>query len=124
MAKMILVGLVEPKDTDSREAFDAWYLGNHVEDTTNCPGFVSGTVYRLDRGFAGTTPAQYITIYEVDADDPKEAEKILGRYQRDPDAWPKRLPPNGSLKILGAGWYRLDRRIDKKAEDAPPFRLV
>ncbi|MBN1613625.1 MAG: hypothetical protein JW950_04070 [Deltaproteobacteria bacterium] len=113
MAKMILVGLVEPEDPGSQEAFEAWYLGNHVEDTTNCPGFLSGTVWRLERAFAGTAPAGYLTIYEVDAEDPKEAEKILGRYQRDPEAWPKRLPPNGSLKILGAGWYRLDRRFEK-----------
>ncbi|MFC1896551.1 hypothetical protein ACFL0Q_07840 [Thermodesulfobacteriota bacterium] len=109
MAKLILVGLVEPKDADSQKAFEEWYLGNHVEDTANCPGFLSGTVYRLDRSFAGTAPSQYLTIYEVDADDPKEAEKILIDYQRNPDAWPARLPQNDSLKIVGAGWYRFER---------------
>ena len=114
MAKLILMGLVEPKPGARQEDFDAWYLDNHVEDTTHCPGFVTGNVYKLERPFAGTEPAGYLTLYEIEHEDPEEAERILARYQRDPDAFPARLPPNGSLRVLGAGWYRLERSFQAK----------
>ena len=35
-------------------------------------------------------------------------------YQRDPSAHPKRLPANGSLAIVGAGWYGLERTLTPK----------
>ena len=108
MAKLILVGMVEPNPGMEAE-YDDWYLGNHVEDTANCPHITRGTVYRKVRDFAGTTPAGNITIYEFDCDDAAEAEQILARYQSDPSAWPERRPGNGSLKIVGAGWYVEDR---------------
>ena len=108
MAKLILVGMVEPQPGMEKD-YEEWYLGNHVEDTANCPAILSGTVYRLVKGFAGTTPAKNITIYEFDAETAEEAEQILAEYQRNPEAWPARLPGNGSLKIVGAGWYEFDR---------------
>lgn len=108
MARLILVGMVEAQPGKEKE-FEEWYLNNHIEDTANCPAVLSGTGYRLIKGFAGTTPAGYLTIYEFDAASADEAEEILARYQRDPNAWPARLPSNGSLKIVGAGWYGFDR---------------
>jgi hypothetical protein len=89
--------------------FEEWYLGNHVEDTAYCPSILNGTVYKLERGFAGTTPAGYLTIYEFDEDDPLVAEQKLAEYQRNPAAFPARLPGNGSLKIVGAGWYAFEK---------------
>jgi hypothetical protein len=108
MAKLILVGMVEP-NPGMEAAYDDWYLGNHVEDTANCPAILSGTVYRKVRDFAGTSPAGNITIYEFDCDSAEEAEQILATYQRDPNSYPDRRPGNGSLKIVGAGWYVFDR---------------
>jgi hypothetical protein len=105
MEKLILVGLVEPIDEASVPAFEQWYLGNHVEDTSHCPGIRRGTVYKLAKKFAGFAAPQYLAIYEWEIDDPAEAEKSLARWQRDPSSFPARLPPNGSLKILGSGWY-------------------
>ena len=108
MAKMVLVGMIEPQEGMEKE-FEDWYLNNHVEDTSNCPNILAGTVYRLSKGFAGTTPAQYISIYEFEGDNEDEAEATLAKYQQDPNAWHARLPGNGSLKIVGAGWYKFDR---------------
>jgi hypothetical protein len=46
-----------------------------------------------------------MTIYEFEVDDAETAEKLLGEYQSDPDAWAQRKPNNGSMEIIGAGWY-------------------
>ena len=108
MAKLILCGMVEPVPGKEAE-FEEWYVGNHVEDTANCPAILSGTLYKLERGFAGTVPSGYLAIYEFDEDDPVVAEEKLALYQRDPAAFPGRLPGNGSLRIVGAGWYRFNK---------------
>ena len=104
MAQLILVGLVEPQ-ADMEEAFNEWYLGNHVEDTSRAPHVQLARCYRAVKGFLGDAPSGYLAIYEVTTDDAAEAERILGEYQRDPDAWSERQPGNGSLKVIGAGWY-------------------
>ena len=111
MARWQLIGLVQPSEGARIEDYRAWYLENHIEDTVNCPGFVSAHVYESVRPFAGTTPPGWITLYEVEASSAQEAEWVLARYQQDPKAYAKRLPPNGSLAIVGAGWYRLDREL-------------
>ncbi len=111
MPRWQLIGLVEPASGVPFEDFQSWYLEHHVEDTASCPGFVSARVYEAVRPFGGTTPPGYITIYEVDAETPEEAERALERYQSDPHALTGRRPPNGSLQILAAGWYRLDREL-------------
>ncbi len=108
MPKLMLVGMIEPIPGQEAE-FEAWYKNNHVEDTAHFPGFLSGTLLRKVRDFAGTSPSGYLAIYETDIDDPEEAERKLAEYQRDPAAYPARLPGNASLKIVGAGWYAFDR---------------
>lgn len=116
MEKLILVGLVEPTDEAAVPAFEAWYLGSHVEDTSHCPGVRRGMVYKLAGGLGVPVPAQYLAIYEWEVDDPAEAQRQLIRWQTDPAAFPARLPPNGSLKILSSGWYErvLEFAIEKR----------
>ena len=103
-----LIGLVEPKDEDSRKAFEEWYLGNHIEDVSHTPGIVRATVHRLEKSFMKTDPPQYITIYEFETEEVEEAHTALARYLSNP-GWAGRKPDNGSLRILSAGWYRIDR---------------
>ena len=98
MARFILIGLVEPTSPEDQEAFDDFYLGQHIYDTALCPNFLSGTVYKLRGGHVGIDiPSEYIAIYEVDADSYEEAERVLNEWQRDPNAWDApsttRLPP-------------------------------
>ena len=103
--KLILMGLVQPKK-DKVEAFREWYLGNHVEDTYNCPNVKSVRCFEAVRGFLGDPPSGYLTIYEFEGEDAEQAERVLGQYQADPKAWSKRQPSNDSMEIVGAGWYQ------------------
>jgi len=110
MAKMILVGLVEPTSPEQEETFRERYLGNHIQDIANCPGFLSGTVYRLDTPHDDfPVVSRYLTIYEVDAESAQAASDKLHAYVADPNAFPGRLSSEGSLKIVGSGWYRFER---------------
>ena len=102
--KLVLIGLVEPQ-VDMVDAFNEWYLGNHVEDTFHAPHITAARCYRSVRDFANGAPSEYVTIYELTGDDAAEAERVLGEYQRDAEAYPAREPANGSLKVVGAGWY-------------------
>lgn len=103
--KLILMGLVEPKSDDLVEAFNQWYLGNHVEDTFNCPQISAVRSFRAVKGFLGAPPAQYLTIYEFIGADADAAEQALAAYQTDPDGWDQRQPNNDSMAVVGAGWY-------------------
>ncbi len=102
--KLVLVGLVQPFK-DKEQAFNEWYLGNHVEDTYNCPNITSVRCFKAVRGFMGAPPSEYLTIYEFEGEDAEAAEAALGKYQADPNAWPKREPNNDSMEVVGAGWY-------------------
>ena len=103
--KLILVGLVEPQNDDAIAAFNEWYIGNHVEDTFNCPNVTSVRCFKSAKGFMGDAPAGYLTIYEFEGEDADAAEAILGAYQSDPNSWPDRMENNNSMKIVSAGWY-------------------
>lgn len=114
MARVKLIGLVEPTDASSREAFEEWYLGNHIEDVSHAPGVVRATVHRLAKPFMKTDPPRYITIYEFETEAVEDAATALREYLSNP-GWPGRKPPNGSLKILSAGWYRVERSFSQVA---------
>lgn len=103
--KLILVGLVQSMDKANESAFKEWYLGNHVEDTFNCPNVSKVSCFKAARGFMGDSPSGYITIYEFEGEDAEAAEKILGDYQSDPNSYPDRMENNNSMEIVGAGWY-------------------
>ncbi len=104
MAKLKLIGLVEPKDESTQKAFEEWYLGSHVENVSHAPGVVQATALRLVKPFLNTDPPQFVSIYEVEADDVDAATEALLEYEKNP-TWPGSRPGNNSIRILSAGWY-------------------
>ena len=102
--KLVLIGLVQPHK-DQVEAFNEWYLGNHVEDTYHCPNITSVRCFKAAKGFLGDVPSQYLTIYEFIGDDADQAERLLAEYQSDPSTWSQRQPSNNSMQVVSAGWY-------------------
>ena len=108
MPRFKLIGLVEPTDEASREAFEEWYLGNHIEDVSHTPGIIRATTHRLVKPFMKTDPPQYITIYEFEVDEVGDASDALRKYLENP-TWPGSKQYNGSLKVLSSGWYEVDR---------------
>jgi hypothetical protein len=106
--KVKLIGLIEPVDESARAAFEEWYLGNHVQDVSHTPGIVSATVHRMVKSFSSDDPPEYVTIYEFDSPQQGDAEEALFSYLRKP-TWPGSKRPNGSMKIISAGWYEVER---------------
>ena len=47
MPQFLLIGLYEPPGPDRQAQFDEWFVNQHIEDTTHCPNFIRGRVYRL-----------------------------------------------------------------------------
>ena len=116
MPQYLLIGLCEPVSPDDQAAFDEWFVDQHIEDTTHCPNFIRGRVYKLNGPHLNIdTATQYISLYEVEADSYEEAERVLNEWQADPDAWPGRPAHMATAKRLGAipmniqgsGWYEL-----------------
>ena len=121
MPQFVLIGLCEPLDEEGQAAFDEWFIDQHIEDTTRCPNFVRGRVFRLaGPHLDGKTVSRYLSLYEVEAESYEEAELVLNAWQADADAWPGRrrhlqtaarlgeLP----LKVNGSGWYELLKSFD------------
>ena len=114
MARFVLIGLCEPPDEEAQEAFDEWFVNQHVEDTAKCPNFIRGTVFKLSGPHGnGETASGYLSLYEVEAESYDEAESTLNAWQRDPDAWEGRQKHRDTgakfggipLRVKGSGWY-------------------
>lgn len=116
MPSYILIGLCEPQDEAGQAAFDEWFIDQHIEDTTHCPNFISGKVFKLAGPHLDIeTPSRYLSVYEVEADSHEEAERVLNAWQANPDAWPGRAHHTATMQkhgdipmaIRGSGWYEL-----------------
>jgi len=104
--KFTLIGIVEPATEDLVEAFNQWYLGNHVEDTYRAPVVTSARILRATKSFLDfAPPGAYIALYEMEGESAAGVEAALLNYQQDPAGWSERQPNNGSLGVIGAGFY-------------------
>jgi len=116
MPRYVLIGLCEPISDGDQAIFDEWFIDQHIEDTSQCPGFIKGSVYRLSGlHLDGETVSEYLSVYEVEAESYEQAERVLNQWQADPMAWEGRqhhtetMEKLGRLpiKIKGSGWYQL-----------------
>ena len=114
MPKFVLIGLCEPLAEEHQAAFDEWFIEQHIEDTTHCPNFVRGRVFKLAGPHLNLeTRSAYLSLYEVEAPTYEEAERVLNEWQSDINAWEgrKRHLETGEkfgsipMKIKGSGWY-------------------
>lgn len=114
MPQFLLIGLCEPPSPEKQAEFDEWFVNQHIEDTTHCPNFIRGRVYKLaGPHLNGVTVSNYISVYEVEAPSYAEAEQVLNAWQANPDAWPGRKKHLDTakrmdgmpLKVVGSGWY-------------------
>ena len=121
MPQFLLIGLCEPPSPESQASFDEWFIGQHIEDTTHCPNFVRGRVFKLSGAHLnGETVSDYISLYEVDAPSYQEAERVLNEWQANPEAWAGRARHletakrigDMPLKVKGSGWYELINSFD------------
>jgi len=116
MPQFLLIGLCEPTNVEGQENFDEWFVNQHIEDTTQCPNFIRGRVYKLSGPhLEGETVSDYLSVYEVEAPSYEEAERVLNEWQANPNAWSgrkKHLETGNKIgalpiKINGSGWYEL-----------------
>lgn len=121
MPNFLLIGLCEPSSAEQQAEFDEWFVDQHIEDTTHCPNFVRGRVFKLSGPhLGGDTVSEYISLYEVEAPSYAEAERVLNEWQANSDAWSGRkqhmetLARIGDmpLKVKGSGWYELIESYD------------
>jgi hypothetical protein len=63
---MVVQSRPDPKREDE---YNAWYEGTHIPEILAIPGFVSARRYRLHDADGDPTRHNYLSIYELDADD-------------------------------------------------------
>ena len=121
MASFMLIGLCEPLEESGQAAFDEWFIDQHIEDTTQCPNFVRGRVFKLAGPHLDIeSPSRYLSVYEVEADSYEEAERTLNEWQSNPNAWEGRahhmetMAKHGEIPmaVRGSGWFELLRSYD------------
>ena len=95
MAKFLLLGLCEPQSEADQAAFDEWFVEQHIEDTTHCPNFVRGRVYKLAGPHLDLDcPSKFLAIYEVEA--PTYESMLRGQE----DVARERNPKHGDIESL------------------------
>lgn len=54
------------------EEFNDWYSNTHLRDVVAVPGFVSARRFKVADP-TSTLPGQYLTLYQMETDDPQQA---------------------------------------------------
>ena len=71
MAHYKLVIFSEPTEGQEEE-YNRWYDAVHLPEVLSIPGFVSAQRFKLHSPMIGELPHKYLSIYEVDCDDPQQ----------------------------------------------------
>lgn len=70
MAHYKLVIFSEPTEGQEDE-YNRWYDVVHLPEVLSIPGFVSAQRFKLNAPMIGELPHKYLSIYEVDCEDPQ-----------------------------------------------------
>ncbi|MBO0663190.1 DUF4286 family protein [Jiella sp. MQZ9-1] len=62
-------------DKDVERAWNDWYDNEHLPEIVACPGFKSGSRYKVSDG---ETP-RYLTVYEVSGPEALKSDEFLSR---------------------------------------------
>lgn len=77
MATAWLVVLTDPVE-GREEEYNEWYSGRHLDDVLAAAGFTAAQRFRfVPSTLSRRPPAQYLAIYEVDAAQREQAERLL-----------------------------------------------
>ena len=76
MAHYKLVVLSEPTPGQEDE-YNRWYNDVHLGEVVRVPGFVSAQRFSLHTPMGGEFPHKYLSIYEIDCDDPQQVLDAL-----------------------------------------------
>ena len=73
--------LVVPSSAKAGEdaAYNRWYDEQHLRDVCAIPGITAGRRYTPDPATPSPAEADYLAIYEIEADDPGAVIAELGR---------------------------------------------
>jgi hypothetical protein len=66
VARGVYVVRTRPVSADREDEYNRWYDGTHVPELLAVPGFVSARRYRR---VGGDGVAEYLAVYEIEADD-------------------------------------------------------
>jgi hypothetical protein len=76
MAKHILV-VISNSSPGQEDEFNRWYTEQHLDDVLRVPGFVAAQRFKLSIDGPQSLSGRYLSIYEMDIDDPKTTFDVL-----------------------------------------------
>lgn len=101
MTRYKFLVLTNPKPGQDAE-YNRWYDEVHLGDVVDVPGFVAAQRFRIEDA-ADFSGYRYLSIYDIESDDPKEAFAALtARAGTDAMGISSALDPNASLSLWRA----------------------
>ena len=101
--KHFLMFLTNYKDPAREQECSEWYTNVHMPDALETPGIMRGLRFCL-----ATEPvegqAKFLTLYELDRDDPASVEKALGEVMARKRTQGRTMD---CLQMVGTGYYNL-----------------
>jgi hypothetical protein len=101
MAKAVLLVLTNPVE-GQEEAYNDWYDNIHLREVCAVPGFAGARRYRLG---TGEYPQRYLALYDIVADDPRQALK-------------------GLTETAGSGGFNMSPALDMKNVSMALFEQI
>ena len=109
--KALLVVLTHPVEGREDE-YNDWYTNEHLDDVLKAAGFAAAQRFKFVPSKLSRKPVEpYLAIYEVDADQREQAEKLLLQTANTPA-----MPISGALGPAITWWFEA---ISDRVEAAP-----